>query len=144
VIVFTQRAEFESAWSHLLTVKSPHAPLVLWSSPDQWRLGNPITAGVRLQCPRTGDLVGFEGANYPPGSEAAIADGKFLRWGPPWPDDLQAPSGSLPEYVVIADGKWRAWDGKEPDGRTFWTLRRARTDLELIVDGDIVDLNRIP
>jgi hypothetical protein len=69
-IPFTQRAEFESAWPHILTVKSEHAPLVLLSSPDK-RLGDSIAAGVRI-------------------------------------------------------------------------FRRARIEIELIVDGDIVDLNRIP
>lgn len=142
VIPFTQRVDFESAWPHILTVKSKHAPLVLLSSPDKW-LGDPITAGVRIRCPRTGELVTFQGANYPPGSESAIADGKFLKLGPPWPDDIKSESGALPEYVVIADGKWRAWDGKQLDEPHVRSFRRARTDLQLIVDGDIVDLNRI-
>jgi len=144
-IPFTQRAEFESAWPHILTVKSPQAPLVLLSSPDTW-LGHSIAAGVRLQCPRTGLLVNFQGANYPPGSESAIPDGwgKFLRVGPPWPDDLKSPSGALPEYVLIDNGKWRAFEKKDFGGPNERTIRRARTEIELIVDGDIVDLNRIP
>jgi len=69
-IPFAQRAEFESAWPHLLTVKSAQAPVVLLSSPDK-SLGDSIAAGVRI-------------------------------------------------------------------------FRRARIEIELIVDGDIVDLNRIP
>jgi len=69
-IPFAKRAEFESAWPHILTVKSTQAPLVLLSSPDK-SLGDSIAAGVRI-------------------------------------------------------------------------FRRARIDIELIVDGDIVDLNRIP
>jgi hypothetical protein len=69
-IPFTKRAEFESAWPHILTVKSTQAPLVLLSSPDK-SLGDSIAAGVRI-------------------------------------------------------------------------FRRARIEIEVIVDGDIVDLNRIP
>jgi hypothetical protein len=142
-IPFTQRAEFESAWPHLLTVMSTQAPLVLLSSPDKW-LGNSIAAGVRIRCPPTGQRVTFQGANYPPGSESAIADGKFLRVGPPWPDDIKSPSGALPEYVIIDNGKWRAFDRKDFGGPNERTIRRARIEIELIVDGDIVDLNRIP
>lgn len=142
-IPFTTRAEFESAWPHILTVMSAQAPLVLLSSPDKW-LGGSIAAGVRLRCPPTGQLVTFQGANYPPGSESAIADGKFLKVGPPWPDDIQLPSGALPEYVVIDNGKWRAFDRKDFGGPNERTIRRARIEMELIVDGDIVDLNRIP
>jgi len=94
-IPFTERAEFESAWPHILTVKSEHAPLVLLSSPDK-SLGDSIAAGVRIRCPPTGRRVTLQGANYPPGSKSAIAE--------------------------------------------WWAFDR----IELIVDGDIVDLNRIP
>ena len=69
-IPFAERAEFESAWPHILTVEGQHAPLVLLSSPDT-SLGDSIAAGVRI-------------------------------------------------------------------------FRRARIEIEVIVDGDIVDLNRIP
>jgi hypothetical protein len=72
-IPFAQRAEFESAWPHILTVKSEHAPLVLLSSPDNSR-GDSIAAGVRLRCPPTGQRVTVQGANHPPGSESAIAE----------------------------------------------------------------------
>jgi hypothetical protein len=142
-IPFTQRAEFESAWPCILAVKSSQAPLVLLSSPDMW-LGHSMAAGVRVRCPPTGQLVTFKGTNYPPGSESAIADGKFLRVGPPWPDDIKSPSGALPEYVIIDNGKWRAFDSKDFGGPNERTIRRARIEVELIVDGDIVDLNRIP
>jgi hypothetical protein len=142
-IPFTQRAEFESAWPHLLTVTSTHAPIVLLRSPDKW-LGDSIAAGVRIRCPPTGQRVTFQGTNYPPGSEPAIADGKFLRVGPPWPDDIKSPSGALPEYVIIDNGKWRAFDQKDFGGPNERTIRRARIEVEVIVDGDIVNLNRIP
>jgi len=93
-IPFAKRAEFESAWPHILTVKSQHAPLVLLSSPDK-RFGDSIAAGVRIQSPpQTGNRV-----------------------TPSAPDDTTK-ARELP----------------------LW----AQTVIELIVDGDIVDLNRIP
>ena len=144
-IPFTDRAEFEAAWPHILTVKSRLAPLVLLRSPDKW-LGNAIKAGVRVRCPDAGELVTPQGRSYPPGSEASIPDGQYLKVGPPWPDDISSDSGGLPEYVVIENGKWRASasaEFKALEAPKVLSIRRARTQIELIVDGDIVDLNRI-
>jgi hypothetical protein len=65
----------------------------------------------------------------------------------------------LPKYGVYQDGKWTAavykngkWaaggyeDGKLIDGKrtSIGLMYRARVDIVLIVDGKIVDLNRIP
>ena len=87
-IPFTKRDEFESAWPHLLKVKSKGAPIVLRRAPSFW-LGDKATAGV---CVHT-----------PPAGEAPIADGKDSK------------------------GNWE---------KTSY--------IELIVDGEIIDLNRIP
>ena len=87
-IPFTKRDEFESAWPHLLKIKSKGAPIVLRRGPSFW-LGDKVTAGV---CVHT-----------PPAGEAPIADGKDAK-------------GSWEETIYI----------------------------ELIVDGEIIDLNRIP
>jgi hypothetical protein len=86
-IPFTKREEFESAWPHLLKVKSPGAPIVLRRGPSFW-LGSETSAGV---CVHT-----------PPAGEKPIADAKNVG------------------------GHWQ---------KTIY--------IELIVDGDIVDLNRI-
>ena len=86
-IPFTKRDEFESAWPHLLKVKSKGAPIVLRRAPSFW-LGDKATAGV---CVHT-----------PPAGEAPIADGKDAK------------------------GNWE---------KTLY--------IELIVDGEIIDLNRI-
>jgi len=86
-IPFTKRDEFESAWPHLLKVKSKGAPIVLRRAPSFW-LGDKATAGV---CVHT-----------PPAGEAPIADGKDAK-------------GNWEETIYI----------------------------ELIVDGEIIDLNRI-
>lgn len=87
-IPFTKRDEFESAWPHLLKIKSKGAPIVLRRGPSFW-LGDKATAGV---CVHT-----------PPAGEAPIADGKDAK-------------GNWEETIYI----------------------------ELIVDGEIIDLKRIP
>lgn len=143
-IPFTSREEFEAAWPHILAVKSKEAPLVLLSSPNKYRnFGETIKAGVRILSPLTGTLVTPEGSLYPPGAESVIPDGKFLRIGPPWPDDIKSESGALPKYVINENGKWAAYDPDVKKDPSRY-LRRARSDIELIVDGNVVDLNRIP
>lgn len=84
-IPFTNRDEFESAWPHLLKIKSKGAPIVLRRGPSFW-LGDKATAGV---CVHT-----------PPAGQDPITDGK---------------------------GNWE-----------------KTISIELIVDGEIIDLNRIP
>lgn len=144
-IPFTSRDEFEAAWPHVLAVKSKKAPLILLSSPDK-RLGE-IKAGVRILSPLTGTLVTPQGTRYPPGAESAIPDGKFLKIGPPWPDHIKSESGALPEYVAYENGKWVPFTEKKAreylTGKEYY-ITRSRIDIELVVDGDIVDLNRIP
>jgi hypothetical protein len=94
-IPFTNREDFESAWPHILKIKSKGAPIVLLKSPDNW-LGDGIKAGVRIKAP-------------PPEAVKRVM--------PDAPED-STKAIELPEW--------------------------ARTEIQLIVDGDIVDLNRIP
>ena len=143
-ITFTSREQFEAAWPHILAVGSKKAPLKLLSSPNDYRnMGETIKAGVRILSPVTGTLVTPKGPRYPPGAESVIPEGKFLRIGPPWPDHIKSQSGALPEYVVNENGRWAPYvPGAGKDLSMY--LRRARTDIELIVDGNVVDLNRIP
>ena len=81
-IPFTKREEIESAWQHIMKVKSKGAPVRLVRGPNFF-LGEHSKAGVVLHCPPSGQ------ADNPAAAEAPI-------------------------YI------------------------------ELVVDGDIVDLNRIP
>ncbi|MHC4676321.1 MAG: glycoside hydrolase domain-containing protein, partial [Planctomycetota bacterium] len=144
-IGFTSRAEFEAAWPHILVVKSKKAPLTLLSSPDK-KLVETVKAGVRILSPLTGTFVTPEGLRYPPGA-LAIPDGKFLKIGPPWPDHIKSQSGALPKYAVYENGKWLPYTdkkAKEYSGKKRYCLTRARIEIELVVDGDIVDLSRIP
>jgi hypothetical protein len=98
-IPFTKRAQFESAWPHLLKVKSQGAPVILVRGPST-RLGTRIDAGVRIQSPprQTGGRIGLE---------APIDTTKSTR---------------LPV-------------------RERWI---RTTFIELVVDGEVVNLNRIP
>jgi hypothetical protein len=66
-IPFNTPKEFEALWPHLLTVKRPNAPLVLLRGPNKW-LGEPVKAGVRLRCRKTGKPTTFE----------LIVDGKIV------------------------------------------------------------------
>jgi hypothetical protein len=136
-IPFTNRLQFEAAWPYLLAVKTPEAPIILLKGPNQ-RLGT-IRAGVRILAPRTGSMLSPEGAHYPPG----VTNMALLRIGPPWPEDLMAKSGALPEFVVYDHGRWAACSLTNRPTNPF-SVMRSRTDIELIVDGDIVDLNRLP
>ena len=86
-IPFNQREEFESAWSHILSVKTKGAPLVLRRGPNFF-LGDGRVAGVCI--------------HTPPEGQAPAAD------------------------IKLVHGNWE---------RTIY--------VELIVDGTIIDLNRI-
>jgi len=127
-IPFTSSEEFEAAWPHILAVKSEGAPLILLKSPSR-SVDVSMDAGVRIHSPSRGSV-------------SETPDGKQLKVGPPWPDDIKSEAGVLPAYVVNKDGKWVAAD--ERDVGRIGFLYRARVDIELVVDGKIVDLNRIP
>jgi hypothetical protein len=95
-IRFTKREEFESAWPHILKVKSKGAPIVLVRGPNFF-LGEQVKAGIVVHCPPLGQ------ADNPATPEAPIAG------------------------VTNVRERWM-----------------NTTYIELVVDGDIVDLNRIP
>ncbi|HUG19019.1 MAG TPA: hypothetical protein VMM56_08590, partial [Planctomycetaceae bacterium] len=85
--------------------------------------------------------VGDSGAKI----ERLIAEGKMVKAGAPWPASLYREDGSLPKYVVSVkgeDGKLK-WEPGEPGDEHRGFYNRARVDLELVVDGEIIDLNRI-
>lgn len=95
LIPFTDREEFESAWPHLLKVKSDGAPVIL------------------VRGPKT-DFMEIRPA------------GVIVHTPPAGLNRQLHPDAPLP--------------GQHSDRATWmWT-----TYIELVVDGDIVDLNRIP
>ena len=95
-IRFANREEFESAWPHILKVKSKGAPIFLVRAPNFF-LGGEKRAGVVIHCPPEG------------------------QWDNP----------ATPEAPIK--------HAKNP--RTRWLYTNY---IELVVDGKVVDLNRIP
>jgi len=93
----------------------------------------PISPEGRL--PETGEIKSFQHA------KELVKQGKMLYAGPPWPRDILTPEGKLPEFVqsIKVDGKLK-WI---PADRLVKFKHRARIDIELFVDGKVIDLNRI-
>ena len=124
-IPFANSDEFAKAWPYLLKLKSKGAPLILENSPSTYSVsGSKMSAGVRVLWPADGFTV--------------IPDGSRLSTQGPWPDSILSASGALPEYVVEENGKWVPFKGQQQGFRN-----RARVDIMLMVDGEIVDLNKI-
>jgi hypothetical protein len=95
-ISFTKREEFESAWPHILKVKTKGAPIFLVRGPNFF-LGDRAKAGVVVHCPPLGQA-----------------------------DNPATPEAPIPGVTNMGQ-RW-----------SFTTY------IELVIDGDIVDLNRIP
>jgi hypothetical protein len=130
-IRFSGREEFERIWPTILQLKSYGAPLRLHSvEGTSGTAGGLFTSGkpvVRVYTPA------YEGMTQKPG-------GKMLRSGPPWPESINGPTGLLPEYVTISE------DGTTwvPAGDAVKGFKnRARVEIELVVDANVIDLNRI-
>ncbi|HBO44114.1 MAG TPA: hypothetical protein DD670_09320 [Planctomycetaceae bacterium] len=98
LIPFTKRADFESAWPHLLKVKTKGAPVIL------------------LRAPKT-DYMGLKPA------------GVLIHSPPAGTDTRTHPEKPIENWEQFGDVRVR-W---------MWT-----TYIELVVDGRIVNLNRIP
>ena len=122
-IPFDSREEFEGAWPHILKLKSKGGPLILEKSPFA-TAGQRIEAGVCIK--------------WPPGTVRQLPDGTRLEAKAPWPDSAISPAGELPEYVMPEHGTWVPCTTKLPKERF-----RARVDIILVVDGRVVDLNRL-
>jgi hypothetical protein len=124
-IRFKNREDFERAWPHLLAVKSPGSPLIIENNPStNARSGQTAGTGVRVLAPVGGQLGTWK------------VNGVLVS--PPSYDPGEL--GEPPEYVAERDGKWVS---AVPGTQTTGFYYRARIDLVLIADGDIVDLNRI-
>lgn len=118
VIPFENRDDFEAAWPHILKVRSPKSPIILEMSP--WKhMEDSITAGVRILHP----LESSDSSN-----------------APIWPKEIETQSGEFPEYVVQHLGKWVP---QPTAGKKAGFAFRARVDIVLVVDDNIVDLKRI-
>jgi hypothetical protein len=134
-ISFRSREQFEKIWPVIQTLKSDGAPLTLTTagSPPGWAglfdNNEPI---LRIYAPSyTTNTV-------------KTPDGKTVqRPVPPWPDSAKLPNGLLPEYVWLSDDK-TTWVPAEANHNSLKGFEfRARIEIELVVDGNTIDLNRI-
>jgi hypothetical protein len=122
-IRFKDRDTFERYWPILLGVKSKGAPLTLKKvaseGPKQEFWLTDETSAVRIYAT--------------PGAS-----------GPPWLESARMPDGRLSEYVVQEKvNDERTWIPATREKDFQGILFRARIDLEVVVDGKIIDLNRI-
>lgn len=134
-ITFSDRAQFENAWPAILTLKTHGAPLRLYKvgtlpPAGLGQLESNAAPSVRIYAPSQGEAVG--------------PNGQRLKAAAPWPKDLYGPNGELPEFVrdELTDGKLH-WVKVDPETDKTYFHNRARIDLDLVIDGQIIDLNRI-
>ncbi len=126
-IPFKERAVFERSWPLLAGLGSKGGTLTLYpadgSEPERYRtILIKDRAAVRVFWPVNG------------GSDS-------LKCGPPWPESILSKDGVLPEYVMShGSGSELTWISA---GMGAGFRFRARVDLELVVDGSIVELSRI-
>ena len=155
-IKFTDRAEFERAWPAILKIKTPHPPLTLHKvkpGDDSAAWLSDSVPAVRIYAPTEGFSV-MPGSDYdvavgqrvdPQARAKAIEKGHVLKCGPPWPDHIVDERGGLPEYVKsVKENSRIRWVSAQRDEDVRGFKNRARVDVHLVVDGEVVDLNRIP
>jgi hypothetical protein len=143
-IRFKNREEFEKLWPIILKLKDKKAPLRLRSieRPSSLSLSNCKKPMVRVF------------SHVYPAWPIRRPGCRELRPAPPWPDSIKSLAGELPEYAARSeDGNaWIPVEKEEPrdfmwslveDGKPRGSMYRVRTEIELVVDGTIIDLNRI-
>jgi hypothetical protein len=153
-VTFGDRETFEKIWPVLLKVRTPGSLITLYrhqtSPPKMWgELLSNAKPAVRIFAPSGGFSLKEEvDPQKPFDAEALIREGRALRAGPPWPDYLLGKSSELPEFVVSEkndEGKlvWIPADPSDPAKQRLGFFNRARVELELVIDGQVIDLNRI-
>ena len=144
-IRFENREEFEKLWPIILKLKDKKAPLRLRRIEKSFKKGwlfNSEKPVVRVF------------SHVYPAWPIRRPGFRELRPAPPWPDSIKSPTGELPEYVARSeDGNaWIPVEKEKPrdfmwswveEGKPRGPMYRARTEIELVVDGTIIDLNRI-
>ena len=132
VVPFDDREVFEEAWPLILKVKSPGAPLKLYRVGQKTGTG-PFTYTKEPNVAILGPTDGM----------VQHKNGKRLHTGPPWPDSVRNKDGTLPEYAVATEETWVPAEPGDRGGQRGF-LNRVRVEIELVVDGKVIDLNRIP
>jgi hypothetical protein len=129
-IPFADRADFEKHWPVFRKLLKPGARVTLRSPQES---GSPVE-----------DLTKPSVIVHAPPAGVALDGEKTFRTGFTWPESAYLPDRTLPEYVV----------SEEKEGKKRWVPLvagsarkgfhyRARIDLSLVVDGSVIDLNRI-
>jgi hypothetical protein len=157
-IPIADRATLDRVWPAVLKLHTHGGRVTLSkagqeSHPDWGSILDNRQAAIRIYAPSGGytskDAADPDAAvDY----EQLIKEGKALRADAPWPAELIGKQGELPEYVVSttdADGKMTWKSGAVPSGDDvnapfLGFLQRARIDIELVVDGEIINLNELP
>ena len=154
-IPFETQEEFQSVWPAILDLKSKGGTLTLryvGSEAPGWPNCSNEGPCVRIHAPSGGVTRARppEGVLQPdiPADptyqdlQKLVEDGMALNASPPWPESAYLPNGELAEYVASEWVEGRlTWVPAEMGGEFRGFLHRARLDLEVVVDGDVIDLN---
>lgn len=147
-IPFETREDFEKYWPILMSLRSPRSPLTLSRVGKVEKGWGDLLSNerpcVRIRAPSGGYVGGTPKDGRLDLKE--LEAGTMLFVGAPWPEDMEGPNGELPEYVTsvrspVGTLAWRSIQAipKQDPGFHY----RARIDIELVIDGKIIDLNRI-
>lgn len=132
-IRLASRDEFERIWPVLCWLKSEGGTLTLLSASTS---DKGYAAFGKSDQPTTVRILAYTGG------KSSKPGGKKLSCSPPWPESAYLPDGNLPEYVTISeDGQ--TWVSASDRDASKGFLMRARVDLQIVVDSEIVDLNRL-
>jgi hypothetical protein len=150
-IPFSDRETFERAWPYILQVKSRWAPIALYRFTrdvvgSRTPFGGMRYPTVRIRAPSSAYIGGAGGEpDTVEEADELVKRGEMLRAAPPWPDEIRSATGVLPEFVRVekVDGESK-WVPAQQDKPMRGFLHRVRVEIELIVDGEIIDLNRVP
>lgn len=154
-IPIADRATLDRVWPAVLKLHTHGGRLLLTkageaSHPNWGEILNNKTATIRIYAPSGGyssmeEIAPGTSVDY----DALIKEGKALQGDAPWPKELIGANGELPEYVVAKrdDAGKMTWVAGDPyavgDQRFPGFFNRARVDIELVVDGEIIDLNEL-
>jgi hypothetical protein len=139
-ISFDSRDDFERLWPAVVSLLDRGSEITLRSVGDteaknfghaEWDCRRPV---IRIIAPTdNGRLTKPDPDN----------NDQWLESGPPWPDDIRDETGALPEVVHTEriDGQLRWVAGKGDEAAAF--IHQCRVDVELVVDGRIIDDRRI-